>query len=215
MSDIPPDATRLADLAAAYDFDAEARDQRQLNWRADLLDRWTGGIPLGARIIELGAGTGQAAQHVADKGYEVVAVDLSPENVGRCRERGLSAVVGDMANLSAIDDEALASPFDAAYAINSLIHFPKAQLEPALSSIRSVLTPDAQLMFTLWGGRSSEEHWEEDWTEPKRFFSFYEEDEAREIMASGIAGFEMVAFSTLDNRDALNLYSLVIELRAS
>lgn len=212
MTNIPSDSVRLSDLVQAYDYDAVERDKRELSWRADLLDEWANHLAPDERVVELGAGTGQAARYVADKGFEVLAVDLSPGNVDKCKDRGLAAVVADMGNLEAITDPAFSPPYDAAFAINSLIHFPKAQLASALGSIRGALREGAALMFTLWGGESSEGVWEGDWTEPKRFFSFYHEDEAK---ALGFSGFEMTRFSTLDNRDKLNLYSLVIELVAS
>ncbi len=212
MSGVPADSKRLFDLAAAYDFDAAQRDKRALEWRSGLLDDWTSQLARPAQILELGAGTGQAARYVADKGFDVLAIDLSPGNVAKCRERGVSAVVADIGNLEAVSDPEFAPPYDAAFAINSLIHFPKAQLGTALSSIRGVLRQGASLMFTLWGGKSSEGRWEGDWTEPKRFFAFYEEDEAR---ALSFPRFEPLRFSTLDNHDKLNLYSLVIELTAS
>lgn len=215
MTDIPSDSKRLTDLAAAYDFDALERDKRELGWRAGLLERWCAGLRPGASVLELGAGTGQAAQHVADQGCAVTALDLSPRNVAMCRQRGVTAFVADMGNIAAIDDPAFAPPFDAAFAINSLIHFPKAKLAPALTSIRSALRPGSDLMFTLWGGRSSEGHWEEDWTQPIRFFSFYAEQEARQMFEGGFPGYDGKSFSTLDNRDELGLYSLVIELTAS
>lgn len=211
MNDIPADDARLAALAAAYDGDAEDRDTRRLEWRADLLDRWSEGLNPGARIMELGAGTGQAAAHLEEKGFRMLALDLSPGNVARCRDRGLDAIVGDMGRLENIDAAEYRPPFDAAFAINSLIHFPKAQLDRALSSIRGALVPGAPFMFTLWGGESSEGHWENDWCHPPRFFSFYEDDEARRLE---FTTFEWARFSTLDNSDKLGLHSLVLELRA-
>ncbi|NND04041.1 MAG: class I SAM-dependent methyltransferase [Acidimicrobiia bacterium] len=212
MSDVPSNTERLSDLAEAYDFDAAERDKRELLWRAELLDGWVRGLADHSSIVELGAGTGQASRYLADKGFNVLAIDLSPANVAKCQERGVSAVVADMGSLQAVTDPEFAPPYDAAFAINSLIHFPKAQLVPTVQSIRNVLRTGAHFMFTLWGGQSSEGIWDEDWTEPKRFFSFYEESEAAEFT---YPGFEVKRFSSLDNRDKLNLYSLVVELVAS
>lgn len=212
MSAIPNDGDRLAALAAAYDFDADDRDKRKLEWRADLLDEWVKQLEPHSRIIELGAGTGQAARHLQDKGFTILAIDLSAGNVAKCLARGVSAVVADMEKLTDLDDPAFAPPYDAAFAINSLIHFPKSSLDTALTSIRAVLQPGAPLLFTLWGGESSEGQWEDDWCDPPRFFSFYNEDE---IDQREFPGFESTRFSTLDNRDKLGLHSLVVELTAA
>ena len=211
MREVPGDAVRLEALARAYDGDAPRRHEAGLEWRRDLLDDWSRRLPTGARILELGAGTGQASARLAAAGFEMLALDLSPGNVDKCRQRGLAAVVADMGRLEAIDDPLFDPPYDAAFAINSLIHFPKAQLDGALSSIRAALKPGAPLLFTLWGGESSEGTWEDDWCDPPRFFSFFDDDEARELR---FTAFNTTGFRILDNSDSEGLHSLVFELLA-
>lgn len=211
MNDIPDDGVRLADLAAAYDGDADERDKRQLEWRQELIEQWAADLPAGSRIIELGAGTGQASAYLAKRGFDMLALDLSPGNVVKCRQRGLAAVIGNMGHLEAVTDPQFQPPYDAAFAINSLIHFPKAQLDRALTSIRGALVAGASFLFTLWGGASSEGRWEDDWCVPPRFFSFYDDGEAAALQ---FTHFEKASFSKLDNRDKLGLHSLVFELRA-
>jgi SAM-dependent methyltransferase len=211
MSFIPGNEARLAALAAAYDFDAAERSKRVMGWRDEIIDRWAGGLEPGARILELGAGTGQAAARLETQGFHVTALDLSPENVARCRERGLAAAVADVGRIEDITDPVFQPPYDAAFAFNSLIHFPKAELDAALTSIRSALVPGAPLMFTLWGGESFEGIWEADWTEPKRFFAYYDDAEAEALQ---FTSFERTALTILDNADELGLHSQIFELRA-
>ena len=72
------------DLVAAYDSDVERRNaMTPAVWRTDIVDRFTESArELDAEsVLELGCGTGQLARYVADKGFDVVAIDLSPENV--------------------------------------------------------------------------------------------------------------------------------------
>ena len=211
MSDLPADQTRLEALARAYDGDAARRSQAGLEWRRELIDGWSRALAEGARILELGAGTGQASTHLAAAGFEMLALDLSPGNIAECRQRGLAAVIGDMGRLEEVDDPLFDPPYDAAFAINALIHFPKAQLNDALSSIHTALEPGAPLLFTLWAGESSEGIWDTDWCDPPRFFSFYDDDEA-----SGLefTDFEKVSVRMLDNSDTVGLHSVVFELRA-
>lgn len=211
MNDVPADRCRLEALARAYDGDAPRRSRADLEWRRDLIDGWSQALAAGTRILELGAGTGQASAHLAAAGFEVVALDLSPGNVAECRSRGLAAVTGDMGKLEAVSDPLFDPPYDAAFAINSLIHFPKAQLDGALGSIRAALNPGAPLLFTLWAGESSEGTWDTDWCDPPRFFSFYDDAEAA---ALEFTDFEKVAVRVLDNSDAGGLHSVVFELRA-
>jgi SAM-dependent methyltransferase len=211
VNEIPADGDRLEALARAYDGDVARRHRGSLEWRRDLLDDWSRRLASRARILELGAGTGQASAHLAAAGFEMLALDLSPGNVDKCRQRGLAAVVADMGRLEEIDDPLFDPPYDAAFAINSLIHFPKAQLDNALGSIRTALKPGAPLLFTLWGGESSEGTWEDDWCDPPRFFSFFDDDEARRLQ---FTAFDTAEFRILDNSDSEGLHSLVFELRA-
>ena len=211
MSRIPADRDRLAALAKAYDGDAARRDKGRLEWRRELIDEWSRRLVPGARILELGAGTGQASAHLAGAGFEMLALDLSPGNVAKCRRRGLAAAVGDMGRIGEVDDPGFNPPYGAAFAINALIHFPKAQLDGALSSIHGVLLPNAPLLFTLWGGESSEGIWDTDWCDPPRFFSFYDDAEARRLEFST---FDLVRFRALENSDTAGRHSLVFELRA-
>jgi len=211
VNHIPSDGARLEALARAYDGDAARRAKAGLEWRRDLIDEWSRSLVQGARILELGAGTGQASARLANAGFEVFALDLSPGNVAECRQRGLAAAVGDMGNLEDLDDPQFEPPYDAAFAINALIHFPKAQLDGALSSIRTALVPGAPLLLTLWAGESSEGIWDTDWCDPPRFFSFYGDAEAASLV---FTEFETIDFRTLDNSDAAGLHSAVFELRA-
>jgi len=211
MSFIPGNEARLAALAAAYDSDAEERNKRVMAWRDKIIDRWAATLEPGARILELGAGTGQAAARLESQGFSVMALDLSPENVARCRDRGLSAAVADVARIEDITDPAFQPPYDAAFAFNALIHFPKSELDAALTSIRTALHPGSPLMFTLWGGDSGEGIWEEDWTKPKRFFAYYDDAEAEALT---FTSFERTALTILDNADELGLHSQIFELRA-
>ncbi len=212
MKDVPADGDRLEALARAYDGDVARRHRGSLEWRRELLDDWSRRLTPRVRILELGAGTGQASAHLAAAGFELLALDLSPGNVDKCRQRGLAAVVADMGRLEDIDDPLFHPPYDAAFAINSLIHFPKAQLDGALGSIAAALGPGAPLLFTLWGGESSEGIWEDDWCDPPRFFSFFDDDEAGQLE---FTAFDTVGFRILDNSDSEGLHSLVFELRAS
>ncbi|HDQ72135.1 MAG TPA: class I SAM-dependent methyltransferase [Chloroflexi bacterium] len=64
----------------------------------------------GQRILDLGCGGGDQAKVFAQKGYEVVGVDIAPSLIAYAREQfereGLAGtfVVGDMRDIGAIDD---------------------------------------------------------------------------------------------------------------
>jgi ubiquinone/menaquinone biosynthesis C-methylase UbiE len=50
-------------------------------------------------LLEIGAGTGKDSLYFRENGLEVVCIDLSPEMVKYCQQKGLSAKVTDMADL--------------------------------------------------------------------------------------------------------------------
>lgn len=55
--------------------------------RAALLEALTRRVSPGARLLDLGCGTGIDAVHLAARGYRVVAIDASPQMVARTRAR--------------------------------------------------------------------------------------------------------------------------------
>lgn len=116
-------------------------------------------------LLELGAATGSDAAFFKAQGFDVVCVDLSPQMVECCRARGLVAHVMDVADLRLPSDS-----FEAAYAMNCLVHVPKSQLRGVLDRIHRVIKPGGLFYLGLYGGREFEGVWDEDYFEPKRFF---------------------------------------------
>ncbi|KIL39879.1 hypothetical protein SD70_17470 [Gordoniibacillus kamchatkensis] len=161
-------------LAKAYDEDAHRRSQSTAaEWKvrergafAELL-RQEGKTA----VLEIGAGTGRDSRFFKDCGYEVTSTDLSQEMVRYCREQGLNAMVMDFYNLEFADES-----FEAVYALNCLLHVPKNELGGVLLEIRRVLKRGGIFYMGVYGGRKSEEIWDDDWCEPKRLFSFYTDD---------------------------------------
>lgn len=197
---------RNAALRKAYDDDVARRGAMELDtWRIDTVEQWLQGIPDQARILELGAGTGQMASHVADLGYEVVAIDLSSANVAAMRDRGVSAHVADFLDLPFPD-----ASFDAAFGINSLLHVPNDELPDVYGEIRRVLVPGASLLVVVWGGEDRAGPYDDDWLDPPRFFNFLSDDSLR---TQPTPGFEKIEMYTLPIQSK-NLHSQVLILEA-
>jgi magnesium-protoporphyrin O-methyltransferase len=89
----------------------------------------------GARVLDAGCGTGAMAQALAERGADVVAVDLSPQLVDVARERTPSHL------LSRIRYEAgdMTSPdlgrFDFCVAMDSLIHYEQPDMLACLGKL--------------------------------------------------------------------------------
>jgi SAM-dependent methyltransferase len=179
-------------LRAAYNASVAARESYQLDaWR--LAER-AGFLELlqaeGARtLLEIGPGAGKDSLFFQERGLDVTCVDLSPELVEACRQKGLNAHVRDALHLGFEP-----AAFDAVYSMNCLLHVPRRDLPTALAEIQRVLKPGGVFYLGLWGGVDSEHVWDGDTYEPKRFFSFHTNDALR---AAVQPYFTELAFVTL------------------
>jgi SAM-dependent methyltransferase len=185
----------LDPLRAAYDGGAAARDAAtkedfKVEERAAFGDRLR--VIEATTLLEIGAGTGQDSAYFAENGFAVTAVDLSPEMVRRCQDKGLLAYERDVLHLGFE-----ANSFSAVYSVNCLLHVPNADLPDALLAIREVLAPGGLFYLGLWGGRSEEGISATDTHEPKRFFSFRSHEQ---ILAYAQQAFEVVDFHTVESR---------------
>ncbi|MCK5248012.1 class I SAM-dependent methyltransferase [Candidatus Bipolaricaulota bacterium] len=187
-------------LRQAYDNGAEARDGRVLpQWkaseRADFLSQLrANGL---TRLLEVGAGTGRDGRFFADEGCNVTCIDLSPEMVRFCRDKGLEALVMDVAELS-FEDES----FDAVYSFNSLLHLPKDELPGVLQEIRRVLRREGLFYLGTYGGFNHEGIHEGDDHDPPRFFSFYDDEQLKCVVRElfGILDFRSIDMNERDPR---------------
>jgi len=116
-------------------------------WYQAVLDR----LPDGARMLDVGIGTGGAlargADRVRSKDLQVTGLDIDRDYYRRCLEEmarsGLSGQVTPL--LESVYDHR-GGPYDAAYFSASLMLLP----DPvgALRHVAGLLAPDAQLFFT-------------------------------------------------------------------
>jgi len=183
----------LEPLRIAYDGGAEARDGGiKAPWkqteRAVFLERLR--LEGMTRLLEIGAGTGQDSAFFRNEHLDVVATDLSPAMVERCRAKGLDARVMDFMNL-----DFPAGSFDAAYAMNCLLHVPNLDLPAVLGAIRTVVRLGGLLFIGVYGGESREGPVETDEHEPKRFFAMRTDDELRAFVSTR---FEVLDFHSVD-----------------
>ena len=197
-----------AGLRESYTREARGRDLSPVQpWKAEERSRFLGLLRDEGRrkLLELGAGPGKDGAFFRDHGLDVTCTDLSPAMVALCRSKGLEAGVMDLSS-----PDFPPETFQAAYALNSLLHLPEHELPSALDGIRAVLKPTGIFYLGVYGGRNQEGVWEDDPYRPKRFFSFHTDERLREIVTES---FEVCSFRRIfpDGRTGpIHFQSLVL-----
>jgi SAM-dependent methyltransferase len=187
------------DLRAAYDAGADAREgMDDAPWKQAERARFAARLAPGATVLEIGAGHGVSGRVLADEGFAVTCTDLSPALVAHCRAKGLDARVMDFARLDFPD-----AAFDAVFAMNCLLHVPKADLPGVLAGVARVLAPGGVFYWGQYGGRDSEGVWDGDGYEPKRYFSFFT---AEGIEAAAKEHFALVEAAYVPVNGAIDQY---------
>ena len=115
--------------APFYSFDPSIGPSRQLD---PFLDR----LEPGARVLELGGGTGRDSARIAERGFDLDATDGIPAMVAKTNERH------DLgARLMRFDELDASAEYDAVWAHACLLHCPTAELPGVLKRIHDALRP--------------------------------------------------------------------------
>jgi SAM-dependent methyltransferase len=150
----------ISDIAAFYNSIADKEDRRleerqlevDLTWR--YLDRY---LPAQGSILEVGAATGRYTLALAQRGYRVTAVDLSPVLLEECRKRIVAAGLAQQVRFVVADARDLAGvaegEFDAALLMGPLYHLiveadRRAALQVAFERLRT-----GGVFFSAWLSR--------------------------------------------------------------
>ena len=132
------------DFSATYD---RGRDE---GYHA-MIDRLEAEIVLphaaGARVLEVGAGTGLLLGRIAEVAERAVGVDLSAGMLARARARGLTVVRGSAAALPFGN-----ASFDLVYSFKVLAHVP--EIDRALAEIARVTRPGGHAVLEFYNARS-------------------------------------------------------------
>ncbi|MGM7700661.1 class I SAM-dependent methyltransferase [Pseudalkalibacillus sp. Hm43] len=168
-------------LATAYDQQSDARNESPTqDWKVAERDVFLTHLQNEEKqtLLEVGAGPGRDSLFFQQQGLKTLSTDLSPESVRICREKGLDAEVMSFDNLEIPDEK-----FDAVWALNCLLHIPKSDLPSVLKEIKRVMKPGGLFYMGVYGGQDSEGVWEGDFHEPKRFFSFFQDEDLKEVLS--------------------------------
>jgi SAM-dependent methyltransferase len=147
----------MASRAQAFDLVASGYDRGFGRNPAGRVFRYVfqelllGAFPAGARLLDLGCGTGEDALFLASRGRRVVGVDASPLMVEEARARaagraGVGFEVGRIEELAAFGDG-----FDGAYSDFGALNC--ADLKAVGRGLARALRPGAPLLLSVMGPR--------------------------------------------------------------
>lgn len=135
--------------AAAYDAIGDRYDLAfpHKDGQVDCAARMLARLPAGARVLDIGCGTGlPTLRQLVDAGCAVTGIDISPGmltlaagNVPRARLMLAGALDLDPSN----------ERYDGVVAFFTLLNLPRARLAQALALINRVLTPGGQLALAM------------------------------------------------------------------
>ncbi len=145
-------------VAAAFDraaetYDALYRNNPVMAWmRSESLAVFRETFPSGARLLEVGCGTGDEALALSRLGYRIVATDLSPRMIRLARTKDVAGAVewrvlpaGEIGQL--LDDYGPAA-FDGAYASFGALNC-EPHLEEFAAALGELLRPGAAFVCSV------------------------------------------------------------------
>ncbi|NIM96434.1 MAG: methyltransferase domain-containing protein [Anaerolineales bacterium] len=202
----------LPDLRESYNRAAAERDQRPREaWKVEIREDFLRLLQSEGKssLLEIGAGTGMDSKFFADNGLDVICTDLSPEHVRYCQDKGLQAYVMDFMNL-----DFPPSSFDAVYAMSCLLHVTKKDFPMVLNEIWEMLRPSGLFFLGQYGGKEFEGIYPEDRLRPKRFFSFFTDEDLKLVVSDT---FDILMFNTLplEEEEEYHFQHLILRRPAS
>jgi hypothetical protein len=159
---------------AAYEQAAEAfRESIPKEPNHVLIDLLADRITPGARVLEIGSGTGRDAIELERRGFVVRRTDATQAFIDMMRTDGYEA-----ARLDALRDD-FGGPYDAVFADAVVLHFDRAQLADVL---RKAGRAAGVLAISTREGKGEE--WTNRHLNLPRHFVMWEEDPLRELLTS-------------------------------
>jgi len=156
----------------SYDESAAQFAARWFGLRlATEMERFSGRLGPGSRVLDVGCGPGRDAAWLAEMGFDAGGVDLSFEMLQEGQRQGVSVplIQADMRHLPFCK-----ASLDGLWVCASLLHVPKDEVDAVLRELSRVVYPGH---ISVSVKRGEGEAWVEDEEGRPRFFAYYTEDE--------------------------------------
>src|SRR5262245_37910355 len=198
--------TRDPKSVVAHGYNVVAGPYLERHGKSVVRDRWLREmihrLPDAARLLDLGCGAGvPVAQRLAQRGFDVVGVDGSVEQIKLARRNVPNA------EFIHTDMTAVAFPrrsFDAVAAFYSITHVPREEHATLLRRIADWLKPDGLFIASLGAGECAD--WVGEWLGTKMFFSHYDASTYERLVRAAGFNIEIAELVDQDNEDARFLW---------
>ena len=143
--------TYMRDIYAKYWINAREKKYGFLKYDKNLCGYLSNNITNGAKLLDVGIGTGYPFGYFFDKaGYKVSGMDIAPSLIKKCRELypNIEAKVGDAENIPYPDNS-----FDAVYCFHSSWYF--LDLNKAIDEMLRAAKSGGLVIFDVINGNNS------------------------------------------------------------
>lgn len=185
-------------VASGYDACGARYDAERAREPSPELAQLVEVLPRDARVLDIGCGGGRPVTTALAENFDVVGVDISPEQIERAR--------GQVPKASFIASDIMAqhfapASFDAVVAFYALFHVPRDEHRALLEKVATWLRPGGHLLATL-AHTSHPGYTEPDFFGAQMYWSHFEPDWYAKLLDE--LGFDILASGELDHgyRDA-------------
>ena len=176
-------------VGQGYDEIGERFDEWRKRIVGDPRERWLGELTSrlweGARVLELGCGSGLAETRLLALHYRVTGVDVSPEQIRRARS---NVPTGRFVHADFTMLELPPASFEAVCSFYSFNHIPRELLPTVFGRVHEWLRPKGYFLVSL--GASDTPGWTGEWLGTTMYFSGHEPEVNRRLFDE--AGFDRV-----------------------
>lgn len=169
------------------------------------IDKFLAKLPKQGKILDVGSGPGQFANHMTQKGFEVIGIDFSNEMVSISKRKvpNVDFLHMDMRQLDFPDNS-----FDGVFSAYSLIHIPSEEVLETLKGFRRVLKLGGFVEIAVQKGEADRIIDEPFMPTEKMFFNFFTEERISNFIEA--AGFQVVLQEIMAIDDAETMSDKVI-----